>query len=140
MTGSRILMFGEAMSILARSTRAPSGNSPLRMRSNRSRFSSTVRLRYGLFLPGSVSVPRCCADLLSGQIVHIGFAVFDQLDRPFVELVEIIGGVAEALPVEAEPAHVVHDGVDILLLFFFGVGVVKAKIGLAAEFVGQAEV
>ena len=46
------------MSILARSTRAPFGNSPARMRRNRSRFSSTLRSRNGLFLPGSVSVPR----------------------------------------------------------------------------------
>ena len=53
-----MLKLGEAMSILARSTREPSGNSPAFMRSNRSRFSSTERLRYGLSLPGSVSVPR----------------------------------------------------------------------------------
>ena len=31
-TGSRIFRFGEAMSILARSTREPSGNSPAFMR------------------------------------------------------------------------------------------------------------
>ena len=52
------LGFGEAMSIFARSVFAPSGNSPFFMRSNRSRFSSTERSRHGLFLPGSVSVPR----------------------------------------------------------------------------------
>ena len=50
--------FFDAISILARSVRVPSGNSPFFMRSNRSRFSSTERLRYGLSLPGSVSVPR----------------------------------------------------------------------------------
>ncbi len=53
-----MLMFGEAMSIFARSTRVPSGNSPARMRSNRSRLSSTGRSRHGLFIPGSVKVPR----------------------------------------------------------------------------------
>ena len=36
---------GEAMSILARSTWAPSGNSPWRIRSSRSRFSATGRSR-----------------------------------------------------------------------------------------------
>ena len=40
------------------STRAPLGNSPARMRANRSRFSSADRSRQGLSLPGSVSVPR----------------------------------------------------------------------------------
>ena len=50
-TGSRMLKFGEFMSILARKVRAPSGNSPAFMRRNRSRFSSTERLRYGLSVP-----------------------------------------------------------------------------------------
>ena len=47
-----------AMSILARSTWAPSGNSPARIRSKRSRFSSTARSRKGLSVPGVVTVPR----------------------------------------------------------------------------------
>jgi len=55
---SRMTRFGEAMSIFARRTFSPSANSPAFMRAKRSRFSSTLRLRYGLSLPGSVSVPR----------------------------------------------------------------------------------
>ena len=46
------------MSILARRTCSPSLNSPARIRSKRSRFSSTGRSRKGLFFPGSVRVPR----------------------------------------------------------------------------------
>ena len=61
-------------------------------------------------------------------------------DGPLVELAEVVGGVAEAIPLEAEPAHVFHDGIDVLLLFFFGIGVVEAQIGFAAELVGEAEV
>src|ERR1022692_3616803 len=57
-TGSRMFRFFEAISILARRVREPSGNSPARMRSNRPRFSSMDRLRQGLSLPGSVKVPR----------------------------------------------------------------------------------
>ena len=71
-------MFGDAMSIFARSTCAPSGNSPARIRANRSRFSSTVRERYGLSLPGSVSVPRYCADLVGRQAVDVRLPVLDQ--------------------------------------------------------------
>ena len=63
-----------------------------------------------------------------------------ELQRPLVELGEVVGGVAEPLPVEAQPADVGHDGIDVLLLFFFRVGVVEAQVGLAAELVGQAEV
>ena len=43
-----MLKLPEAKSIFARSVRLPSGNSPFFMRSNRSRFSSTGRSRYGL--------------------------------------------------------------------------------------------
>jgi hypothetical protein len=57
-TGSRRFRFGDAMSILARRTLEPSGNSPFFIRSSRSRFSSTGRSRNGLFVPGRVSVPR----------------------------------------------------------------------------------
>ena len=53
-----MLRFGEAMSILARSVREPSGNSPALIRLSRSRFSAGERSRNGLFLPGWVSVPR----------------------------------------------------------------------------------
>ncbi len=53
-----MLMLPLAMSIFARRVRLPSANSPARMRRNRSRFSSTLRLRYGDSVPGSVSVPR----------------------------------------------------------------------------------
>jgi hypothetical protein len=57
---SRMFILPEVMSILALRVLEPSGNSPARIRRKRSRFSSTVRLRYGLSLPGSVSVPRYC--------------------------------------------------------------------------------
>ena len=49
----------EVMSILALSASVPSANSPAFIRSNKSRFSSTGRSRYGLSRPGSVRVPRC---------------------------------------------------------------------------------
>jgi len=51
-------MFGWAMSILARSTLAPSGNSPFFILVNKSRFSSTERSRHGEGVPGTDTVPR----------------------------------------------------------------------------------
>ena len=51
-------MFRAAMSIFARRTCAPSGNSPALILAKRSLFSSTVRFRCGLSAPGSVIVPR----------------------------------------------------------------------------------
>ena len=90
MIGSRMLKFGDAMSIFARSVRAPSGNSPAFMRANRSRFSSTLRLRYGLSLPGSVGVPRIVAHLVGRQVAHVRLALLDEDDGPLVELVEVV--------------------------------------------------
>src|SRR5262245_57670321 len=43
-------------------------------------------------------------------------------------------------PVEAEPQHVLLDGVDVLLLFLGGIGVVKAQVAAAAELLRDAEV
>ncbi len=80
------------------------------------------------------------ANLVGGEVVDVGLSGFDELDGPLVELGEVVGGVAEAVPLEAQPADVFLDGVDVLLLFFFGVGVVEAQVGLAAELVGEAEV
>src|SRR5262249_9051089 len=39
-----------------------------------------------------------------------------------------------------EPAHVGHDRIDVLLLFFAGIGVVEAQVGLAAVVDADAEV
>ena len=43
-------------------------------------------------------------------------------------------------PVEAEPAHVALDGVDIFLLFLGRIGVVETQMAAAAEFLGNAEI
>ena len=43
-------------------------------------------------------------------------------------------------PIEAKPAHVALDGVDIFLFFLGRVGVVETQIAVAAEFLGDAEI
>jgi hypothetical protein len=80
------------------------------------------------------------ADLIGGEVVDVSFSSPDELQSPLVELGEVVGGVAEAVPLEAEPAYIFLDGVDVLLLLFFRVRVVEAQVGLAADFVGEAEV
>ncbi|MCY1429457.1 hypothetical protein D9M71_453750 [compost metagenome] len=75
------------------------------------------------------------------KVADIGLAGLDQVDGPFMQLVEIVGGVAHlARPLEAEPAHVALDGVDVFLVFLRRVGVVEAQVAIAAEFPGQAEI
>ena len=79
--------------------------------------------------------------LLGGQVADIGFTFFNQVNRPLVQLVEILRGIAHfARPFEAQPFHVAFDRVDIFLVFFGRVGVVKTQMRYAAEFLSQPEV
>ena len=80
------------------------------------------------------------AHFFGAQIANEGFAVADHLQRPFVELAEVVGSVVQAIPLEPQPAHVLHDGIDVFGLFLARVGIVEAQIGLAAELVGQSEI
>ena len=141
-TGSRMFMFGDAMSIFARSTCAPSGNSPARMRANRSRFSSTGRSRYGLSRPGSVSVPRYS---------RISSARRDRRRTPCPSRSAARRSCRAARssptrrssarrPLEAEPAHVALDRVDVLDVFLGRVRVVEAEVAASAVLLRDAEV
>jgi hypothetical protein len=60
---------------------------------------------------------------------------------PPIELLEIVGGVIEVLaPIEAEPAHVALDGIDIFLRLLDRIGVVVAQVAVAAELLSHAEI
>ena len=81
------------------------------------------------------------AHLLLALVVDVGLACLDQVLGPRVELLEVVRRVIEVLaPVEAEPAHVGLDGVDVLLLLLGRVGVVEAQVAAPAELLGDAEV
>ncbi len=81
------------------------------------------------------------ADRVLALVVHIGQAGADEVFRPAVQPLEIVGGVVKVLPpIEAEPAHVALDGVDIFLLFLGRIGVVETQMTAAAEFLGDAEI
>ena len=69
------------MSILARSTAAPSASLPSRISRKRARFSSGLRLRKGLSTPGAEVAAVGCA-CLRRLFVHIGVAGGDQGIRP----------------------------------------------------------
>ena len=127
-------MLPEPMSILARRTRAPLGNSPARMRRNRSRFSAGAAVAVRAVAAGLGQRAAAAAHLLRALVVDIGVAALDQVFGPAVELIEIIRGVIQMrTPIEAEPAHVALDRVDIFLLLLRRVGVVKAQMTTAAE-------
>ena len=134
-------MLPEDISILARSTRAPFGNSPAFMRRNRSRFSSTERSRNGLFWPGFGQGAARDADFLLRLVVDIGVAGADQVFRPFVEPIEIIRGVKKiGSPVVAEPVHVGLNRIDIFLLFLGRIGVVEPQVAAPGKLLRDAEI
>ena len=63
--------------------------------------------------------------LLRIQVAHIGLAVFHQLERAAVEHLEVVRRMPQLCPLEAQPAHVVLDSLDVFLVFFRGIGVVE---------------
>ena len=80
------------------------------------------------------------ADFFERLVVDISETLLYEEDSPFVELREIVGGVVDAGPVEAQPLDVLHDRLDIFGVLLDGVSVVEAEVGLAAVFQAQAEV
>src|SRR4051812_24736383 len=80
-------------------------------------------------------------DSLLGLIVDEGMAGADQMLGPGIKLLEIIGRIVQVRsPVEAEPAHVALDGVDIFLLLPGRIGVVETQMAAACELFGDAEI
>ena len=125
----------------ARRTRAPSGNSPCAHPGE-----EVEVLLHGSVAPRARPArlgqrPAMLSDLVGGQVVDVGQPGTDQMPRPFVELLEVVRGVMEVLaPVEAEPAHVGLDRVDVLLLLLRRVRVVEAQVATPAELGGDPEV
>ncbi|MNV14843.1 hypothetical protein D3C71_1055400 [compost metagenome] len=80
------------------------------------------------------------AHFLGRQVADIGLAVADQLLRGQVIGIEIVRGVAQLVPLKAQPAHVVLDRGHVLRVFLGRVGVVETQVADAAELTGDAEV
>ena len=81
------------------------------------------------------------ADFLGAEAVDVRLAGHDQVDGVVVERLEVVRGVKRlAMPVEAQPADVLLDRVDVLDVFFRGVGVVEAQVAGAAELGRNAEI
>ena len=81
------------------------------------------------------------AHLVTGQVVHISLALFDELLGVLVALVEVVAAVEDAaVGVGTQPVQVLDDAVDVLLAFAGGIGVVQTQVELAAVLVGDGPV
>ncbi len=136
------MKLGEAMSILARSVRLPSGNSPAASARNKIEIlGDASAIAVGAVLARLGQRAAILAHLVGRKIADIGLAGFDQLHGPVVELVEVVRRVEQPiLPGKTQPADVLHDRIDVLDFFFGRVGVVEPQVALTAIFLGQAEV
>ena len=81
-----------------------------------------------------------CGDGFGVLVVHVREAGADQMLGPLVELLEVVAGVDRLARLEAQPANVVDDRVDVFGLLGDGVGVVEAQLAQPAELVGDAKV
>ena len=79
-------------------------------------------------------------DLLRGLLIYIGFALLDQQDRPVVQLLKIIRGIAFVGPVKSQPGDIALDGINIFLFFLGRICIVKSKVNRSAVFLTQTEV
>ena len=73
-------------------------------------------------------------------VVDVGQTAGDQQLSPLAELLEVVRGEADLLWLEAEPPHIVDDGIDVFGILGGRVGVVEAQEAAPAEFVGNGEV
>ena len=100
-----MLMFGDAMSIFARSTCAPSANSPARMRANRSTVLLDRPVAVRAVAAGLGQRAAVAARISSAlTAVDVGLAGLDQVDGVVVERLEVVRGV-ERLAVQSKPSQ-----------------------------------
>ncbi len=92
MMGSRMLMLGEAMSILARRTRLPSGEFAVLHAGEDVEIFVDGAGAIGAVFAGFIEVAAVLADLVDGEVVDVGLAGLDELHGPLVELAEVVGG------------------------------------------------
>ena len=78
--------------------------------------------------------------LLGGLFVNVGFALFDETDSQIVECVEVVRGIENFAPLEAEPAYVAFDGINVLRVLLGRIGVVETEVTNAVVLFGDAEI
>jgi hypothetical protein len=94
----------------------------------------------GAVLTGLGQCTSVLAHLLRIEIAYKSVALANELDRPVVQLLEVIRSVEQAVPFEAEPSDIGHDGVDVFLALFAGVRVVESQVAFPAIALGETKV
>ena len=81
------------------------------------------------------------SDLVGVQVIDVGVPIFDQLDRPLVELGKVVRRIERTIaPVEPEPLHIFDDRFDVKVFFFSRIGIIEAQITQTTELAGKTKV
>ena len=78
--------------------------------------------------------------LLRGLLVDVCQALLDEPYGEVPQLLEVVGGIEDVLPVEAEPLDVAHDVLYIFRILLGGVGIVETQVTDASELLSSTEV
>src|SRR5262245_48590525 len=79
-------------------------------------------------LAGLRQCPAALADVLGRLMIDVGLAGLDELHGKTVELLEIVRGVSQVpAPVEAEPADIALDRLDVLHVFLRRIRIVESE-------------
>ena len=123
----------------------PEGHRPLGMLAVTHLLEEPEILLHGTIPIGAVCPrlgerPLLRCDLLGGLLIDVSQPPLDQVDGKVIELLEVVTGMVDIAPVEAEPLYIPQDRIDILLVLLDGVGVVEADVADPAILLGDAEV
>ena len=99
----------------------------------------------GAVFAGRIEVTAVQANVLWTLFVNIGEACLNQELGSAVHEVKVVAGLvkvrsAVGIPIEAKPCHCIQNGIDVLCIFFFRIGIVKAHVADAAVIAGQAKI
>ena len=82
-------------------------------------------------------LPHC----IGTEFAHKSVPVGDELAGPLVELLELVRGIElTLLPVETQPAYVLFDRFDVLVVFLCGIGIVEPQVTETLKLRGDAEI
>ena len=79
-------------------------------------------------------------DGFGALLIDVGTSLLDEPHGEVPELLEIVAGVIDVRPMEAEPLDVVLDALDVFGVFLDGVGIVETEVAHAIVALGDAEV
>ena len=99
----------------------------------------------GAVFAGRGEVTAVQAHVFCRLLINISQACLNQEFGRAVHEVKVVAGLVQVrgamgIPIKAQPRHGIQDGIDVLGVFFFWIGVVKAHVADAAVITRQTKI